>query len=145
MCGPDSLISENRWGREITAAIEVFNQGFIAKTDDRYLLNGYSPSTFSLERAETAGQTPINSRVLVAAPHMEADSKNLMGLYYINQRGAWHFVGLKVYRISDQVSWWDQTSSQERLDLNNLGSAFGMELGRPKQYNMGRPHDRRLL
>ena len=49
-----------------------------------------------------------------------------MGLYYINQRGAWHFAGLKVYRISDQVSWWDQTSSQERLDLNNLGSAFGL-------------------
>jgi hypothetical protein len=126
VCGPDSSSLRIGGAGEITAAIEVFNQGFIAKTDDWYLLNGYSPSTFSLERAETAGQAPINSRVLVAAPHMEADSKNLMGLYYINQRGAWHFAGLKVYRISDQVSWWDQTSSQERLDLNNLGSAFGM-------------------
>ena len=110
---------------EITAAIEVFNQGFIAKTDDWYLLNGYSPSTFSVERAEAAGQAPVNNRVLVRAPHMEADSKNLMGLYYINQNGAWHFAGLKVYRINERVSWWDHASKALRLDLNNLGSSCG--------------------
>ena len=75
MCGPDSSSLRIGGAGEITAAVEVFNQGFIAKTDDWYLLNGYSPSTFSLERAETAGQAPINSRVLVAAPHMEADSR----------------------------------------------------------------------
>ncbi|MGC8604235.1 MAG: hypothetical protein ACP5VS_11165 [Desulfomonilaceae bacterium] len=123
--GADSASLRIGGAGEIVAAIEVFNQGFIAKTDDWYLLNGYSPSTFSIERAEAAGQAPVNNRVLVRAPHMEADSKNLMGLYYINQRGAWYFAGLKVYRISDQVSWWDSASRGMRLDLKNLSSACG--------------------
>jgi hypothetical protein len=123
--GPDSSSLRIGGTGEITAAIEVFNQGFIAKTDDWYLLNGYSPSTFSVERAEAAGQAPVNNRVMVRAPHMEADSKNLMGLYYINRSGAWHFAGLKVYRISDQVSWWDKCSKGLRLDLNNLDSSCG--------------------
>lgn len=122
-CGPDSASLRIGGAGAITGAVEVFNQGFIAKNDDWYLLNGYSPSTFSVERAEAAGQAPVNNRVLVRAPHMEADSKNLMGLYYINNRGAWHFAGLKVYRISDQVSWWDHTSQGPKLDLNNLGAA----------------------
>ena len=124
--GADSAYLRIGGAGDIVAAIEVFNQGFIAKTDDWYLLNGYSPPTFSVERAEAAGQAPINNRVLVRAPHMEADSKNLMGLYYINQRGAWHFAGLKVYRISDQVSWWDTASNGVRIDVRNLGSACGV-------------------
>ncbi len=124
--GADSAFLRIGGTGDIVAAIEVFNQGFIAKTDDWYLLNGYSPPTFSVERAEAAGQAPVNSRTLVRAPHMEADSKNLMGLYYINQRGAWHFAGLKVYRISEQVSWWDITSSGLRIDIRNLSSACGV-------------------
>lgn len=112
---------------EITAAVEVFNQGFIAKSDDWYLLNGYSPSTFSVERAEAAGQTPINSRVIVRAPHAESDSKNLMGLYYINRTGAWHFAGLKVYRISENISWWDESAKgNPRIDNTALNSACGV-------------------
>ncbi len=124
--GADSAYLRIGGTGDIVAAIEVFNQGFIAKTDDWYLLNGYSPPTFSVERAEAAGQAPINNRVLVRAPHMESDSKNLMGLYYINQRGAWHFAGLKVYRISDQVSWWDMASNGVKIDVRNLGSACGV-------------------
>jgi|GEM_PF-637754 len=111
---------------EIVAAVEAFNQGFIAKTDDWYLLNGYSPQTFSVERAEAAGQAPINNRVVVRAPHMEADLKNLMGLYYLNQAGAWYFAGLKVYQISQDVSWWDPAATVPRLDLNNLYKACGI-------------------
>lgn len=114
----------------ITAAVEAFNQGFIAKSDDWYLLNGYSPATFSVERAEAAGQTPINSRVIVRAPHAESDRKNLMGLYYINHSGAWYFAGLKVYRISDNVNWWDGSAGpdHERICLRYLDQACGVYL-----------------
>ncbi len=112
---------------EITAAVEAFNQGFIAKSDDWYLLNGYSPSTFSVERAEASGQTPVNSRVIVRAPHAESDMKNLMGLYYINRSGAWYFAGLKVYRISEGVSWWDDCrSGGYTIDRDSLDSACGL-------------------
>jgi hypothetical protein len=110
----------------ITAAEQVFNQGFIAKTEDWYLLNGYNPQTFSVERAEAAGQAPINNRVLVRAPLTEADDKNLMGLYYINQAGAWYFAGLKVYQISQDVSWWDPASNNPKLDPENLHKAVGV-------------------
>ena len=114
---------------EITAAVEAFNQGFIAKSDDWYLLNGYSPSTFSVERAEAAGQAPINSRVIVRAPHAESDMKNLMGLYYLNRSGAWYFAGLKVYRISENVSWWDESNTKKlRIDTDNLNLAVGAYL-----------------
>jgi hypothetical protein len=110
----------------IVAAEQAFNQGFIAKTEDWYILNGYNPQTFSVERAEAAGQAPINSRVVVRAPHTEADLKNLMGLYYINQAGAWYFAGLKVYQLSQDVSWWDPSSTVPRLDLDNLHKACGV-------------------
>lgn len=110
----------------IVAAEQAFNQGFIAKTEDWFLLNGYSAETFSVERAEAAGQAPINNRVVVRAPHTEADLKNLMGLYYINQAGAWYFAGLKVYQLSQDVSWWDPGSAAPRLDLDNLHKACGV-------------------
>jgi len=110
----------------VVAAEQAFNQGFIAKTEDWYLLNGYNPQTFAVERAEAAGQAPINNRVLVRAPHTEADLKNLMGLYYINQTGAWYFAGLKVYQLSQDVSWWDPASDLPRLDLDHLHNACGV-------------------
>jgi hypothetical protein len=110
----------------VVAAEQAFNQGFIAKTEDWYLLNGYNPQTFSVERAEAAGQAPLNNRVVVRAPHTEADLKNLMGLYYINQAGAWYFAGLKVYQISQDLSWWDPSSDAPRLDLENLHKACGV-------------------
>ncbi|MBI4965355.1 MAG: hypothetical protein HY913_18910 [Desulfomonile tiedjei] len=110
----------------IVAAHTVFNQGFIAKTEDWYLFNGYSPETFSFERAEAAGQAPLNNQVVVKAPLTEADDKNLMGLYYINRTGAWYFAGIKVYKISEEVSWWDDTNSLPRLDLAHLHEACGV-------------------
>ncbi len=110
----------------VVAAEQAFNQGFIAKTEDWYLLNGYSPQTFSVERAEAAGQAPINNRVLVRAPHTEADMKNLMGLYYLNQAGAWYFAGLKVYQISQDLSWWAPSADLPRLDLDHLHKACGV-------------------
>ena len=111
---------------EIVAAIEAFNQGFIAKSDDWYLLNGNSPQTFSVERSEAAGQAPINNRVVVRAPHTEPDMKNLMGLYYINMAGAWYFSGQKLYQISQDVSWWDPATDASRLDLDDLFRACGL-------------------
>lgn len=111
---------------ETVAAVEAFNQGFIAKTDDWYLLNGYNPQTFSVERAEAAGQAPINNRVVVRAPHTEADLKNLMGLYYVNQAGAWYFAGLKVYQINGDVSWWDPAADNPKLDLDELYKSCGV-------------------
>lgn len=110
----------------VVAAAQAFNQGFIAKTEDWYLLNGYNPQTFSVERAEAAGQAPINNSVVVRAPHTEADMKNLMGLYYLNQTGAWYFAGLKVYQLNQEVSWWDPGSEPPRIDVQNLQSACGV-------------------
>lgn len=110
----------------IVAVAEAFNQGFIAKTEDWYLLNGYNAATFAVERAEAAGQTPVNDQVVVRAPHTEADNKNLMGLYYINPAGAWYFAGLKVYQISQDVSWWDPNADLPRLDPDNLHLACGV-------------------
>jgi len=124
--GTDSA-SQRIGGQDaIVAAHTVFNQGFIAKTEDWYLFNGYSPETFSFERAEAAGQAPLNNQVVVKAPLTEADDKNLMGLYYINRTGAWYFAGIKVYKISEDVSWWDDTNSRPRLDLAHLHEACGV-------------------
>lgn len=110
----------------IIAAVEAFNQGFVAKSEDWFLFNGYNPQTFSFERAEAANQVPVNNQVVVRAPLTEADQKNLMGLYYINRRGAWHFAGLKVYNLSADVSWFDPGSDNPRIDLDNLSKACGV-------------------
>jgi hypothetical protein len=124
--GTDSA-SQRIGGQDaVVAAQTVFNQGFIAKTEDWYLFNGYNPETFSFERAEAAGQTPINNQVVVRAPLTEADAKNLMGLYYINRTGAWYFAGIKVYKISEDVSWWDDSQSVPRIDLAHLHKACGV-------------------
>jgi hypothetical protein len=110
----------------IVAAVEAFNQGFVAKSEDWFLFNGYNPQTFSFERAEAANQTPVNNQVVVRAPLTEADQKNLMGLYYINRRGAWHFAGLKVYNLSADVSWFDPSANLPRIDLDYLHNACGV-------------------
>lgn len=124
--GTDSA-SQRIGGQDaVVAAQTVFNQGFIAKTEDWYLFNGYNPDTFSFERAEAAGQTPINNQVVVRAPLTEADAKNLMGLYYLNRTGAWYFAGIKVYKISEDVSWWDDSRSVPRIDLAHVHEACGV-------------------
>ena len=118
---------------EIVAAIEAFNQGFLAKTDDWYLLNSSSDGGVSVERTEAAGQAPINNLVVMRAPHTEPDMKNLMGLYYINAAGAWYFSGTKLYHISQDVSWWNPASDMPRLDLDNLFKACGVYLPEKNQ------------
>ena len=124
--GEDSASLRTGGRGDIVAAVEAFNQGFIAGADEWRLLNGYNPRTFSMERAEAAGQTPINNRVVVRAPLLESDGKNLMGLYYINRCGAWYFAGLKVYRISRDISWWQAGAGKSRIDLDNLHRACGL-------------------
>ncbi|MEW6350877.1 MAG: hypothetical protein AB1646_17605 [Thermodesulfobacteriota bacterium] len=111
---------------DIVAAVEAFNQGFVAKTEDWFILNGYNPQTFSFERAEAANQVPINNRVVVRAPLTEADQKNLMGLYYLNRFGAWYFAGLKVYHLSEDVTWFDAAADLPRIDLDSLHLAYGV-------------------
>ncbi len=110
----------------IVAAVETFNQGFVAKGQDWFLFNGYNPQTFSFERAEAANQIPVNNQVVVRAPLTEADQKNLMGLYYLNRHAAWYFAGLKVYNLSSDVSWFDPTSQGPRIDLDHLHKACGV-------------------
>jgi len=126
MTGEDSASLRIGGQDEIVGAVEAFNQGFIAKPDAWYILNGYSPQTFAAERAETANQAPVHKRVIVTGPFAEADQKNKMGIYFINHFGAWHFTGLQVYQISRDVGWWDPSAQNPRLDLNNLFHAYGV-------------------
>lgn len=126
MTGEDSASLRIGGQDGIVGAVEAFNQGFIAKPDAWYILNGYSPQTFAAERAETANQAPVNNRVIVTGPFAEADQKNKMGIYFINHFGAWHFTGLQVYQLSRDVSWWDPSAGNPRLDLNNLFRAYGV-------------------
>lgn len=126
MFGEDSASLRIGGQDEIVGAVEAFNQGFIAKPDAWYILNGYSPQTFAAERAETANQAPVTNRVIVTGPFAEADQKNKMGIYFINHFGAWHFTGLQVYQLSRDVSWWDPSAGTPRLDLNNLFRSYGV-------------------
>jgi hypothetical protein len=126
MTGSDSYSLRVGGQDEIVGAVELFNQVFLGKTDCIQILNGYNPATFAAERAETGGQAPISNRVMAAASIAEADSKNKMGLYYLNQFGAWAFTGLQVYKLSAEVNWWDPTADNPRIDLEYLWRACGI-------------------
>ena len=115
-------------GQQIVAMASAFNQVFISTPDDWYILNGYNGRTFALERAETGGLGPVNGRVLVRAAHSERGSTNVMGLYYLNAGGAYHFAGLRVNRISDDAPWWDWGWSGLQIDRENVGTACGVFL-----------------
>ena len=122
--GPNFLSTSLGGSGGICAAVEAFNQAYIAQRDNWIILNNQG-NGLSVERAETAGQVPINSQVVVRAPHTEADFTNIMGLYYINQAGAWYFSGGKLYQINQDVTWWDTCSTPPRLDLESLAIACG--------------------
>lgn len=117
MAGSDAVI----------AAFEAYNQGWIFRTRDLYILNGYSPETFSLERAEIAGRAPVNAQVIVKAPVIESDDKSKMGFYFLSHEGMFHFTGLQLYDLSQQVPWFlsDETPC---LDHNFLHLACGAYL-----------------
>jgi hypothetical protein len=124
--GPDS------WGKRlggqdrIVAAAELYNQGWFFEATDLFLLNGFDPETYSFERAEIAGQVPVNPHVLIKAPLLEAGSvENKMGFYMLNTNGAWHFSGLQLIPISDSVDWWT-SSGYPRIDKDNLYKACGV-------------------
>ncbi|MGC9030185.1 MAG: hypothetical protein ACP5LD_10990 [Desulfomonilaceae bacterium] len=106
------------------AAVEAFNQAYLAQRDNWIIVN-HQGNELSVERAETAGQTPINNQVVVRAPRTEADFTNIMALYYLNQSGAWCFSGAKLYKISQDVSWWTPGGAPPRLDLESLAAACG--------------------
>jgi len=126
-CGSDSWEDVMAGSDAVIAAIEAFNQGWLFRSRDLYMLNGYNPDTFSLERAEIAGRCPINSRVLLKAPLLEADDKAKMGFYFLSHEGAYHFTGLQLYDISEQVPWFLSTTAP-CLDHENLHNACGAYL-----------------
>jgi hypothetical protein len=124
-------VSSDSWGKrlggqdEITSAAELYNQGWFFQAEDLFLLNGYNPSTYSFERAEIAGQVPVNPQVLLKAPLLEAQGlENKMGFYMLNRSGSWHFSGLQLNQISDSVDWWI-TNGYPRIDKDNLHLACG--------------------
>jgi hypothetical protein len=111
----------------LVCGVTAYNQGWLGKSDEIYMLNGYSPATFASERAETGGQAPINNRVIVPGPVAESDAKVKQGWYYLTLMGAYHFTGLQTYSLSDKLSWWDETSTNlPRIDLDNLHIACGI-------------------
>jgi len=122
--GDDCLSTTLGGSGTIIAAVETFNQVYIAQRENWVILSNQG-GRLSAERAETAGQVPINTSVVVRAPHTEADSTNIMGLYYLNQSGAWYFSGERLYQINHDVSWWDPCSKPPRLDLESLAAACG--------------------
>lgn len=124
-CGPDAY-GERIGGQDaLTAMVEIYNQIFMFKLQEGYMLNGTTPSTYSFERAELSGQVPLHQRVCVVAPIAEADAKNKMGFYYLNSSGIYHFTGLQLYRISDNVGWFSSDSST-RIEKDYLQDACGV-------------------
>jgi hypothetical protein len=119
--GPDSFGVRAGGSESFVAAVEAFNQGFLFQPLNCFMLNGYNPQSFSVERAEIAGYTPANNRVIVKAPVSEADSKNKMGMYYLlgGTGGAVHFTGIQTYDIAPLSSWWDDTA-YPHIDMDNL-------------------------
>lgn len=109
----------------IVAAVAAFNQAYIAQPEAWIILSNQG-NGLSVERAETASQVPINNSVVVRAPHTEADSTNIMGLYFLNQSGAWYFSDKRLYQINHDVSWWDPCAKPPRLDLESLAEACGV-------------------
>lgn len=120
-CGTGSYGVRAGGSEGFIAAVEMFNQNFIWQNQNCFMLNGYTPETFSVERAEVSGYTPVNNRVVVKAPIQEADSKNKMGAYFLGggSGGAYHFTGIKVYDIAPLSSWWDDTT-YPHIDMANL-------------------------
>lgn len=119
--GTDSYGVRAGGSESFVAAVEAFNQGFLFQPGNAFMLNGYDPQSFSVERAEIAGYTPANNRCIVLAPVAEADSKNKMGMYYLcgGSGGAVHFTGIQAYDIAPLSSWWEGTS-YPYIDLANL-------------------------
>jgi hypothetical protein len=119
--GPQSFGVRAGGSESFVAACEAFNQGFLFQPQNAFMLNGYDPQSFSVERAEIAGYTPANNRVIVKAPIAEADSKNKMGMYYLlgGSGGAVHFTGIQAYNIGPLSSWWEGTN-YPYIDMDNL-------------------------
>jgi len=126
-CSEDAWSDVMAGSDAIIAAVEAYNQGWIFRSRDLYILNGFDPATFSLERAEIAGRCPVNKEVLVKAPVIESDDKAKMGFYFLAHEGMFHFTGLQLYDLSISVPWfWNNTAPC--LDHENLYKARGVYL-----------------
>lgn len=105
----------------ITAAVEAFNQLWVCKGSEWYMLNGYNPATFAIERAETSSQTPAAHYSIVSAPIKLSDGINRHGLYFVNQSGVWNFTGLQVNSITDFVNWFEGGDVNAVADVGVVG------------------------
>ena len=105
----------------ITAAVEAFNQLWVCKGSEWYMLNGYNPATFAIERAETSRQTPSAHYSIVSAPIKLSDGINRHGLYFVNESGVWNFTGLQVNSITDFVNWFEGGDQSAVVDSSVVG------------------------
>ena len=123
--GKDSWSSLIGGGDAIVATAGGFNQAWICKPEEIYILNGYNPETFAVERAETGGKGPINQKSLIFAPYADADGSVKQGFAFLSHRGAYFFTGLQINELSHEVNWWREDASP-RLDLDYLYLSNGV-------------------
>ena len=119
--GPDSASVRIGGQGPITAAVEAFNQLWVCKGNEWYMLNGYNPATFAIERAETASQAPSSHYSIVSAPIKMSDGINRHGFYFVNSSGVWNFTGLQVNSASDFVRWFEGNPVRAIADNSACG------------------------
>jgi hypothetical protein len=114
---------------EIVASLKSYDSLWLTKLDDWYQITSEALSSLSAPRGEAASQVPINDKCMVMAPldtyarsvvSPVADQVNRQGIYYINHNGAWCFTQSELVRLGEWVTWWDKTSDNPRIDIDNL-------------------------
>jgi hypothetical protein len=119
----------------IISCNENYDQTWVSKAHDWFILDNDTWKNLELRRVEAANQTPINNQVAIRAPldrasRSQLESSELLALdrkavYFLNYSGAWCFTGEKIFNISTRLTWWDESSSNPRLDLDYLHLATG--------------------
>ena len=126
--GSDAAFLQIGGQDEIISMVEAYNQGFVATGSAWFIFNGYQPTEFAFERAETANQVPVNNKVVIRGPYAAVDKEEKMGLYFLNTEGAWYFTGIQIYNLAVRgdggVNWWEKTAVP-RIDTANLHVAAG--------------------
>lgn len=138
--GEDSAADDRAWtagsSGAIAACCEAWNSLVVFKDDgSAYILSGNSPQDFVSTRIETSHRlTPINSRCIVKAPMSGQDGER-PALFILNQHGVFVISGvqsdanygtMRAEHKSLHLNWWDDQTTEMRIDLNYLYLACGV-------------------
>jgi len=132
--GDDSYTARMGAQDSIVAVVKFFDQVWLGKGDDWYVLGADAVSGVSVSRGDSGAQVPINDKCCVVAPldqrgqasvQYVTTEKSRTGVYYLNHTGCWCLTTAEIHSITEDVSWFTSTTNP-RIDLDYIEAVYGV-------------------